>query len=82
MHKDSIYRKIVKTTEERKNTGYDYTENGMVSKFFSNRMFENPLMEGFLSRINAWFILILDGVRTIQYKNNYTADKNDKTINI
>ena len=82
MHKDSIYRKIFKSTEKRINTGYDYTENGLSNKFFSNRMFDNPVMESFINQLDKWFILMMDSVRTIQYKNNYTEDKNDKTINI
>jgi hypothetical protein len=82
MHKDSIYKKILKSTEKRINTGYDYTEKGFSSKFFSNRMFENPVMESFINQLDKWFILMMDGVRSIQYKNNYTEDKNDKTINI
>lgn len=61
--------------------GYDYRNRGMVSRMFSPRMFLNPVMEGFLNRIEPYFIEILDSIKKLQFYQNYTIDKNDGSIN-
>ena len=80
MHKDSIYRNMINSSEEIK-SGFNHNQ-GVSSKFFSDRMYLNPIMEGFLKSLDPWFIHIIDSIRRIQFNNNYTSDKNDKTINI
>jgi hypothetical protein len=80
MHKDSIYKAMLDSSDNLK-SGYNHN-NGMVDKFFSPRMFMNPMMEGFIKRLDPWFIAMIDGVRRIQFTNNYTSDKNDKTLHI
>jgi hypothetical protein len=80
MHKDSIYTSMLDSSDKVIN-GYNHN-NGMVDKFFSNRMSMNPMMEGFIKSLDPWFIKMMDCVRRIQFTNNYTADKNDKTIHI
>jgi hypothetical protein len=45
-------------------------------------MFGNPVMDGFLSRIDPYFIEMTDSVKAIQFYNNYTLDKNDGSINL
>lgn len=80
MHKDSIYKHMLDSSDKII-SGYNYND-GLSKKFFSNRMFMNPMMEGFIKKLDPWFIKMLDGVRRIQFMNNYTADKNDKTIHI
>jgi hypothetical protein len=42
----------------------------------------NPMMAGFIKSLDPWFIKMMDCVRRIQFINNYTEDKNDKTIHI
>jgi hypothetical protein len=61
--------------------GYNHND-GMTDKFFSNRMSMNPMMAGFIKSLDPWFIKMMDCVRRIQFINNYTEDKNDKTIHI
>jgi len=82
MYKDSVYTKIYQSNDKIKDTGYDYRSEGMINKFFSNRMFGNPGMDGFLNRIEPYFIEMTDSVKAIQFYNNYTLDKNDGSINL
>ena len=82
MYKDSIYNKMFEDAEERKSTGFNYRKDGVLDKFFSNRMFGNPVMDGFLERAELYFIEIIDSVKKIQFYNNYTIDKNDGRINL
>lgn len=82
MYRDSIYQKMYDSNDKLKEVGYNYRKNGLLDKFISNRMFGNPVMDGFLKRIGAWFIEITDSVKKIQIYNNYTIDKNDGSINL
>jgi hypothetical protein len=82
MYKDSIYTKMYQSGESVKDSGYNYRKGGMADKFFSNRMWDNPVMEGFLKRLDPWFIEMTDSVKKIQLYNNFTIDKNDGTINL
>lgn len=82
MYKDSIYKKMLEDSEQRKDTGFNYREEGVLHKFFSNRMFGNPVMDGFLERLEMYFIEMIDSVKKIQFYNNYTIDKNDGRINL
>lgn len=81
MYKDSIYKKMLESGEKTQYTGYDYRNKGMISNMFSPRMFLNPVMEGFLKRIEPFFIEVLDSVKKLQFYQNYTIDKNDGSIN-
>jgi hypothetical protein len=82
MYKDSVYTKIYSSNDKVKDTGYNYRSEGMIDKFFSNRMFGNPVMDGFLNRIEPYFVEMTDSVKAIQFYNNYTLDKNDGSINL
>ena len=62
-------------------TGYNYRVNGISSRFFSSRMMMNPVMAGFLTRVEPYFIEMLDSVKKLQFYQNYTIDKNDGSIN-
>lgn len=82
MYKDSIYNKILEEGSAYKSIGYDYRSRGLTQRFFSSRMFMSPLMEGFIKRIEPYFIEILDSVKKLQFYQNYTIDKNDGRTNI
>jgi len=82
MYKDSIYNKIYESSNQTKNTGYDYRTEGLLDKFLSNRMYGNPVMDGFLEKINPYFSEMVDSVKKIQFYNNFTIDKNDGSINL
>ena len=81
MYKDSIYNKMLESGNKSLHNGYDYRNKGMISNLFSNRMFQNPVMEGFLKQIEPYFIELLDSVKKLQFYQNYTIDKNDGSIN-
>jgi hypothetical protein len=82
MYKNSVYTKIYSSNDKVKETGFNYRNEGMIDKFLSNRMFGNPVMDGFLSRMEPYFVEMTDSVKTIQFYNNYTLDKNDGSINL
>jgi len=82
MYKDSIYNKMYQDNNQLKGTGYDYRGEGLLDKFLSNRMYGNPVMDGFLERINPYFVEMVDSVKKIQFYNNFTIDKNDGSINL
>ncbi len=73
---------MITDNDKVKSTGYDYRKGGLLNKFISNRMFGNPVMDGFLEKIGPWFIELTDSVKKIQIYNNYTIDKNDGSINL
>jgi hypothetical protein len=82
MHKDSFYRKIFESSEERIDTGYDYSKNGLISKFVSPTMFGNPRLAEFLNRIDDMLIELTDSVKRVQFFFNYTIEKNDRRYNL
>lgn len=81
MYKDSVYRKMLEDNDKVLHTGYNYREKGMVNKFFSSRMFMNPIMEGFINKIEPYFTEMLDSVKKLQFYQNFTIDKNDGRLN-
>lgn len=82
MYKDSIYNKMYQSSEEISHTGFDYRSEGLLDKFISNRMHGNPVMDGFLKKIDPYFVEMVDSVKKIQFYNNFTIDKNDGRINL
>jgi hypothetical protein len=82
MYSDSLYRKMVQSSDSLKNTGYDYDKNGLLDKFFSSRMFMNFRVDTFLRLINPIIINWTNSVKKIQFYTNYTVDKNERRINI
>lgn len=82
MYKDSVYKQMLEVNNISKNNGYDYRSRGIITKLFSKRMFMNPMVSGFLTKIEPWFIEILDSVKKLQFYQNYTIDKNDGSINV
>jgi hypothetical protein len=70
------------SNDKTKQRGYNYREEGLLSRFISNRMFGNPVMDGFLKRLSPWFTEMTDSVKKIQIYNNYTIDKNEGSINL
>jgi hypothetical protein len=81
MYKDSIYNKMLQSSEKRTAMGFDYASNGLLNKWLSPMMFANPRLETFLNKIDPMFIELLDSVKRIQFFNNYTIDKNDRRYN-
>jgi hypothetical protein len=81
MHKDSYYRKIYESSEERVNLGYDYSKRGFLSKLVSPMLFGNPRLAEFLRRTEMMLLELTDSVKTVQFFYNYTIDKNDRRYN-
>ena len=81
MYKDSIYNKMYEEGTVVTSTGYDYRKKGIVNRLFAKRMFQNPVMEGFITKIEPYFVEILDSVKKLQFYQNYTLDKNDGSLN-
>jgi hypothetical protein len=82
MYVNSVYNQMLQSTEERKNMGYDYAKNGLLSRFFSPRMYMNPRVEKFLNDLEPAMIEITESVKKIQFYTNYTIDKNDRRLSI
>lgn len=82
MYKDSIYTKINQDSESRVAMGYDYSKNGLISKFVSPTLFGNTRLGEFLNKIDKLLIEIVDSVKRIQFFFNFTIDKNDRRHNI
>jgi hypothetical protein len=82
MYENSLYRKMIQSSDQLKNTGYNYESEGLVNRFFSTRMFMNFRVEGFLNLINPVFVLWTNSVKKIQFYTNYTIDKNERRINL
>lgn len=82
MYKDSVYNKMYQSNDQLKDTGFDYRSEGLLDKFLSNRMHGNPVMDGFLEKINPYFAEMVDSVKKIQFYNNFTIDKNEGSINL
>jgi hypothetical protein len=82
MYKDSIYNKITQDSEVRLDSGYNYSKNGLFSRFLSPSLFGNPRIAKFLSMTDQLLIELTDSVKRIQFFCNYTIDKNDRRYNI
>lgn len=82
MYRDSIYQKILQEGSTFKAFGYDYRKGGLTNRFFSKRMFMNPVMNDFIKFIELYFSEILDSVKKLQFYQNFTIDKNDRSINV
>jgi hypothetical protein len=67
MYVNSVYNQMLQSTEERKNMGYDYAKNGLLSRFFSPRMYMNPRVEKFLNVLEPAMIEITESVKKIQF---------------
>lgn len=81
MYKQSIYKKMLTESEDLKYRGFQYQNANIMEKFVSNRMISNPIMEGFLKRLNPIFINWIESVKRVQFFYNYIIDKNDNSIN-
>jgi hypothetical protein len=81
MYKESIYSKMYEKGEVVLHRGYDPEKRGIVNRFFSSRMMMSPLMEGFILKLEPYFIQMLNSVKKIQFYQNYTVDKNDTSLN-
>jgi methionine synthase II (cobalamin-independent) len=81
MYKESIYRKMLKESEDLKYRGFQYQDTNIIERFVSNRMFGNPIMAGFLRKINPIMIDWIESVKRVQFFYNYIIDKNDNSIN-
>jgi hypothetical protein len=81
MYKDSIYNKMLQSSEKRISMGFDYATNGLIDKWLSPSMYGNPRLSTFLKMIDPMFIELLDTVKKIQFFYNYTIDKNDRRYN-
>jgi hypothetical protein len=81
MYKDSVYNKMLESGNKTLHNGYDYRTQGITGRLFSNRMFQNPVMEGFIKLLEPYFVELLDSVKKLQFYQNYTIDKNDGSIN-
>ncbi len=73
---------MIQSSDQLKNTGYNYESEGLVRRFFSTRMFMNFRVEAFLNLINPAFVLWTNSVKKIQFYTNYTVDKNERRINL
>lgn len=78
--KKSLY-KIARTSgEERKNLGYNYSEN-IMAKTTSSHLRRNSKINNFLSFLTDYFANIIKGVKWIQIHRVYTVDKDYEHIN-
>lgn len=78
---DSFYRNLTRPTG-LKHRGYDYAARGLLNRFLSSRLYGNPLIAGFLQRLDVVAVDVLDRVKLVQFYYNYTVDKNDRSLNL
>ena len=82
MYVNSLYAKMLQSSEQRKNMGFDYGTDGLVNKFFSRRMYLNPRLEEFLNKMSPAIVEMTESVKKIQFYTNFTIDKNDRRLSI
>ena len=68
--------------EEKIATGYDYNKEGLIAKFVSPILYQNPRLATFLGYLDQSLIELTESVKKIQFYTNYTIDKNDRRINL
>jgi hypothetical protein len=81
MHQDSIYRKMIDQASTDLEVGYNYKSTTLVDKFVSPALSGNPRLGAFITKLNDYFVTILDLIKYFQFYNNFTIDKNDKRYN-
>ena len=59
------------------NVPFDY-ENNLFSRLFSNVMFRNPILAGFLEKIQPMCVLMIEGNLLVRNWFNYTVNKYEK----
>ncbi len=78
----NLYEKSYEQGSKRKNLGFDYHEEDIILKrTMMPRLFENPVVSGFLRYINNVMVNNVDSVKLIRNFFNYTVKKNDTNIN-
>ena len=77
---DSRYRKML--APPRVNRGFDFASGGLLPRFLSARLYSNPMIAGFLSRLDVGVVGIAEAVKKLQFFYNYTIDKNDRSLNL
>jgi len=68
------YYYIKHRKDKLKHTGFDYEKN-IFNKTMSNIMFQNPVLNEFLSYLQNHIILMFDSVLIIRNFWNYTVDR-------
>ena len=68
--------------EDRVSMGYDYNKEGLIAKFISPILYQNPRLATFLGYLDQSLIEFTESVKKIQFYTNYTIDKNDRRINL
>ena len=77
--RQSLYKIAQTAGEDRKNTGYDYTNN-IFRRTMSNHMFRNEVMINFLGFLNDIWVKMVDSIKSYRIFKNYTVDKDYKFI--
>lgn len=79
MTHDSLYRRMY--SAPRINSGYD-VRRGLIRRFLSSRMFGNPMLSGFLERVDLTLVELTQAVKRLQFHFNFTIDRNDRSLNL
>lgn len=77
---DSRYRKML--APPRVNRGFDFASGGLLSRFLSARLYANPMIAGFLNRLDVGIVELAEAVKNVQFFYNYAIDKNDRSLNL
>lgn len=76
----SRYDQIYEGLEKRKNMGHDYHGEFFI-KLFSQRLWKNSIVSGFLFKMEPIVIDWIDSVKVLKNYKNYIIKKDDKRIN-
>ncbi len=77
---DSRYRQML--SSPRVNRGHDFASAGLMRRFVSARLYGNPMVAGFLDRLDRVMVDLVEAVKTVQFRYNYCMDKNDRSLNL
>lgn len=78
---DSRYRQML-APPARVNRGFDFAAGGLLPRFVSARLYANPMIAGFLTRLDRAFVELAESVKYLQFFYNYAIDKNDRSLNL
>lgn len=81
MIRNSIYASTYNRKDKRLHLGFYYKGN-ILKKTLSNQMFgANPLLDGFLARMETFIYEHIEAVKQIKIFANPALDKNENRIN-
>lgn len=80
MIRNSLYWQVYNRKDQRLHLGYKY-KGQIMQRTLSNQMFgANPILDGFIARIDAFMYEHIEAVKQIKIFANPALDKNENRI--